>query len=55
MKRCAICGREITNTNQMVTVKIGRWFKRKTLRFHVDCFINDKLRARDLAIEKIKS
>lgn len=55
MRRCAICGREITNKKQMVTVKIGKWFKRKVLRFHVDCFIKDKLKARDLAIEKIKS
>ena len=55
MKKCAICGREIANKKQVVTVRIGRWFRRKTLHFHLDCFIIDKLKARDLTVEKMKS
>jgi hypothetical protein len=55
MRKCAICGHEVETKKQMVTVKIGKWFKRKTLHFHIDCFVKDKIKARDLTVEKMKS
>ena len=54
MKKCAICGRVIDDKKQMVTIKTGKWFRRKVKHFHLDCFIADKIKARDIAIAMTK-
>lgn len=55
MKKCAMCGREIADKRRMVTIKTGKLFRRKVKHFHLDCFIADKIKARDTAVAMIKS
>lgn len=54
MKKCAMCGHEIADKKRMVTIKTGRWFRRKVKFFHLDCFIADKVKARDIAIAMVR-
>ena len=44
------CGLKIANKKQMVTIKTGKWFRRNVRHFHLECFISDKIKARDIAI-----
>lgn len=53
--KCAACSRKIADRKQMVTVKTGRLFRRKTNHFHLGCFLSDKIKARDITIAMTKS
>lgn len=50
-KKCAICNREIIDKKQMVTVKTGKWYRRKTTHFHIGCFVSDKIKASRIALD----
>lgn len=52
--KCAACSRKIADRKQMVTVKTGRLFRRKTSHFHLGCYL-DKIKASDIAIAMTKS
>lgn len=54
MRKCAMCGRAIVNKKQMVTIKTGKWFRKKVRYFHLDCFLADKIKARDITIAMVK-
>lgn len=54
MRKCAMCGRPINNKKQMVTIKTGKWFRKKVMYFHLDCFLENKIKARDITIAMVK-
>lgn len=55
MKKCEICGRKIADKKHMVTARTGRLFRRNTRHFHLDCFISDKIKIRDIVNSVTKS
>ena len=54
MRKCAMCGRPINNKKQMVTIKTGKWFRKKVMYFHLDCFLANKIKARDMTKAMVK-